>query len=78
MAFDGGNLRSDFLSISFAFVDKTSEPYFDNNMWRTVFTENQTGLEEFKIIPEAIDPKNFGIQNGELEFGIFYYLDGKL
>ncbi|XP_070502052.1 cadherin-AgCad1-like isoform X3 [Chironomus tepperi] len=75
MAFDGGNWRSDSLSISFAFVDKTSEPYFENNEWITIFTENQTGLEEFRIIPEAIDPKNFGIQNGELEFDVFYYLD---
>ncbi|KAL7052776.1 hypothetical protein ACKWTF_005003 [Chironomus riparius] len=75
IAFDGGNYRSDYLSVSFAFVDKTSEPSFDYNTWRTVFTENQTGLEEFQNIPEAIDPKNIGIQNGELEFKIFYYLD---
>ena len=78
IAFDGGNYRSDYLSVSFAFVDKTSEPSFGNNTWRTVFTENQTGLEEFKIIPEAIDPKNIGIQNDELEFKIFYHLDSKL
>lgn len=77
VAVDGGNFKSESLTVSLAFVDKTSEPYFVENTWRTKFTENETGLEESIIIPEAIDPKNFGIQNGDLEFKVYYYLDSK-
>lgn len=72
---DGGNLTSR-MSVSLAFVDKTTQPYFENNMWTTVFTENQTGLEELRLVPEAKDRKNIGIQSDELEFEVYYYIDG--
>lgn len=78
MAFDGGNFKSESLTVNFVFVDKSSEPYFVNNTWRTKFTENQTGLEESILVPEAFDPKNFGIQYGDLEFKVYYYLDCKI
>lgn len=77
IAVDGGNLRSGKMTVFLAFVDKTSEPYFESNNWSTSFTENQTGLDEFRVFPEAFDSKNVGVSAEEFEFEIYYYLDGK-
>jgi hypothetical protein len=74
---DGGNLRSDRLATVITFVNPNSEPYFENNQWSTVFTENSLGLEEMRLIPEAIDAKNIGMSEGEEMFQIYYYIDGK-
>lgn len=74
---DGGNLRSDTMDVIATFVNPSSEPYFENHNWTTKFTENATGFEEFKIIPESIDPKNIGIEEGEEKFEVFYFIDGK-
>lgn len=36
-----------------------------------------TGLAETRIIPEAIDPKNIGIENEGDKFMIYYFIDSK-
>jgi hypothetical protein len=59
-----------------AFIDRASEPYFENNEWNTIFTENSTGLEELRIVPEAIDVKNEGVTNENELYQIFYFIDG--
>lgn len=40
-------------------------------------TENSTGLEERRTIPEALDPKNIGIENEDDKFAIYYFIDSK-
>lgn len=42
-----------------------------------LITENVTGLEEIRYIPEADDPKNIGIENDEDKFAIYYFIDSK-
>lgn len=42
-----------------------------------LITENVTGLEEWRLIPEAIDPKNIGIENDDDKFTIYYFIDCK-
>lgn len=36
-----------------------------------------TGLEEWRLIPEAIDPKNIGLENENDKFAIYYFIDSK-
>lgn len=50
------------------FVNRTSNPIFEVQVFETDFTENEEGLSEVRIIPKAIDPKNFTI---------YYYIDRK-
>jgi hypothetical protein len=61
--------------LSLAFIDRASEPYFENNEWSERFTENITGLDEFRQIPEAKDVKNVGVTNDDELFQVFYYID---
>lgn len=42
-----------------------------------LITENVTGLAERRIMPEAIDPKNIGIENEDDKFIIYYFIDSK-
>lgn len=40
-------------------------------------TENVNGMVEQRIIPEAMDPKNVGIEDESLLIDVFYFIDGK-
>lgn len=53
-------------------MNVTSDPIFNSKEWATDFTENEEGLSEIRIIPEAEDPKNIGNL-----YEIYYYIDGK-
>lgn len=75
MAFDGG-LRSDRVNnVRISFVNKNGEPIFSPSTWTTNFTENVEGREEFRIIPEATDPKNIDVVNEEDKYKIYYFID---
>ncbi|KAJ6639917.1 Cadherin-23 [Pseudolycoriella hygida] len=72
-AVDGGLRTSEWATrVQFSFIDLTGQPYFDFFVFNTDFTENTTGLEEWRIMPEAIDPKNVGNEGGD---PIYYFID---
>ena len=79
LATDGGGLRSNLVNnVAIVFVNMSSVPYFDDtNEWTVRFTENTTGLDEIRILPEALDPKNVGVVNEEDRYEIYYFIDGE-
>lgn len=78
MATDGGLLSDRVNNVRLSFVNKTGEPYFISNSWSTDFTENIEGRDEFRLIPEAIDPKNVEVVNEEDLFAVYYFIDGNI
>lgn len=40
-------------------------------------TENIDGMTEQRTIPEAMDPKNVGIDDESQLVDVFYFIDGK-
>ncbi|XP_037029736.1 cadherin-23-like [Bradysia coprophila] len=75
-ASDGGPRTSEWaMGVLFIFLDLTGEPFFDMPTFETNFTENVTGLAETQIIPEAVDPKNIGLENEDDKFMIYYFID---
>ncbi|XP_055387679.1 fat-like cadherin-related tumor suppressor homolog [Condylostylus longicornis] len=78
---DGGGLTSDSQHLRIFVIDMNGSPYFDpayneETPFNTNFTEGEKGLlKEYRIIPEAIDPKNNGIEKEEDKIKIYYYLD---
>ncbi|KAG5678221.1 hypothetical protein PVAND_007913 [Polypedilum vanderplanki] len=75
IAIDGGGLISERIYLTLAFIDRNSQPYFENQEWKTSFTENVTGLEEIRFIPHAIDVKNEGLTSDDDLFQIYYFID---
>jgi hypothetical protein len=70
-------LRTDKVSnVRISFVNKTGEPYFTETTFATDFTENEEGMTETRLIPEAVDPKNLDVINEEDKFQIYYFIDG--
>lgn len=50
------------------FVNRTSNPIFEVQEFETDFTENEKGMEEVRVIPNAVDPKLYEI---------YYFIDRK-
>lgn len=75
-AIDGGGKSAEPVNIVIAFINMTGEPEFqpEDSPWDTDFTENEEGMEEERIIPEAIDPKNAELPPGEHN-NVFYFID---
>uniref|UniRef100_T1GDX8 Cadherin domain-containing protein n=1 Tax=Megaselia scalaris TaxID=36166 RepID=T1GDX8_MEGSC len=76
---EDGGLRSQTLNnLKIVLVDKNSSPVFEDNVLLTNFTEHGTGLKEERIIPEAIDPKNEGIDEANEDYyQVYYFIDDK-
>ncbi|XP_062565689.1 cadherin-23-like [Armigeres subalbatus] len=75
-AVDGGGRSATPVNIVIAFINMTGEPEFqdEDSPFHTDFTENEEGMEEERTIPEAIDPKNAELPEGE-HSNVFYFID---
>ncbi|XP_053698518.1 cadherin-23-like [Sabethes cyaneus] len=73
-AIDGGNLLAEPVKVVIVFVDMTGEPAFEITVFDTDFTENELGLQEIRIIPAAVDPKNAELPPEDHK-NVFYFID---
>lgn len=75
-----GDFKNSGVAINFkvSFVNKTGEPFFEQNGWTTNFTENDEGRNEFRMIPHAVDTKNVDVVIEDEKVQIYYFIDGKL
>ncbi|XP_037943087.1 protocadherin Fat 3-like [Teleopsis dalmanni] len=71
----GGSSSEDIRNLKIVFVDMLGNPMFLEREFYTNFTENDDGLTEERLIPEAFDPKNEGLNLDEEPYKLYYFIE---